>query len=434
MNILIINQDWFAEPLRAQGHTVLTCSVLKGHDVQITRVLPHINELLADECNGFTPDAVVVLDNSSPLPVVGIEELEIPTLFYSVDAQHHAEFHKYLTRMFDVTFCAQKDYIPELASQGRDVRWLPLWAPRYVEASDEKRYESCFIGNMNRELNSDRVDFFEALKEKVPIHLDVGKYWEYFPHSKIVVNQTVKGDLNFRVFEAMMCGAALLTEKSGNGLFDLFKDGKHLITYERSSVDDASTKINDLLAEPEKLNQVAKSGREEILRAHTEQSRAEQILKCLNELNSRPRLDLSSKGHFGSIVNLHQVIVRNFRSQPEITKRAFSLALQKLECALNLREALDEEMACHIISVCISFTDLLKADVGYKLLQNYADSYPDLGILQLACIRESLRGNDEATAKAIAKKHFPTNPEAELFPAAETLVSSLVSWMHNSAV
>lgn len=127
--------------------------------------------------------------------------------------------------------------------------------------------------------------FFDVLAQMTNIHLDMGEYWEIFsPHAEIVVNQTVKRDLNFRVFEAMMCGSLLLTEASGNGLSEIFRDGEHLVLYEKDNVEDCAQKITELLSDLPRTHRIANKGREEILRKHLPHHCAEQVLSVLQGL------------------------------------------------------------------------------------------------------------------------------------------------------
>jgi hypothetical protein len=224
MNILILNQHWFAEDLRAAGHHVLTVGMPAHLDVPLQMPLIHVDRIIEEHMKGHAPDVIIVLDNSAPVMVQGLDETVIPTLFYSVDTHHHADIHKYLCNVFDVTLVAQRDYLPVFHEAGHHPEWFPLWASRPIVPSTEKEMDAVFVGTLNAKLNPERVKFFNALKVKAPVHFQAGNFWEIFPKAEIVINQTVKGDLNFRVFEAMMSGSALLTEHAGNGLFDLFKD------------------------------------------------------------------------------------------------------------------------------------------------------------------------------------------------------------------
>src|SRR5262249_15456032 len=131
-------------------------------------------------------------------------------------------------------FVAQRDYLPGFDG----ARWLPLWAPDDVPApAAEKRWDIAFVGSLKPSFHPERVDFLHAVAARMPLHATEGAWAEVFPHSRIVLNQTVRGDLNARVFEAMGSGALLLTEHTGNGLLELFGDGTELVTYRRGDVD-----------------------------------------------------------------------------------------------------------------------------------------------------------------------------------------------------
>jgi hypothetical protein len=250
VKILVFNQDWFVEELRSMGHEVRTCGYAEHLTVKVPQRINCVEDILKNLGN-FSPDVLVFLDDSMPaLLYEGLNTCSIPKVFYSVDTHHHNQVHALIAPLFDHILVAQKDYIPTFAESGTPTTWFPLWASRYVEASSEKKFGATFVGNLDAKLNPRRVAFFETLQKKIPIHIAHGNYWEIFPHADIVVNQTVKGDLNFRVFEAMMCGPALLTERTPNGLFDLFEDGKHLVTYEPDNVDEAAEKVTRLLNSP----------------------------------------------------------------------------------------------------------------------------------------------------------------------------------------
>ena len=116
-----------------------------------------------------------------------------------------------------------------------------------------KRYDVSFVGSLDARLHPDRVALLDALRGRLPLHVAEGPYADVFTHSRIVLNQTVRGDLNARVFEALACGALLLTERTGNGLLDLFADGEELVTYARighgltAVLDDALDKVAEFV-------------------------------------------------------------------------------------------------------------------------------------------------------------------------------------------
>jgi hypothetical protein len=253
VNILVLNQDWFVSEFREAGHRVLTVGTGKNMELRLDKPLYHIQQIREMMPEPWEPDLIIAHDNSAPIIITGLEEVPCPTIFYAVDTHHHAELH---------TLVAHKDYIAKFTDRGFEApEWMPLWASVYVEPAKVKEIDAVFVGTLNPELNPERVVFFEALQKRVPITVTTGAFWEIFPKSEIVVNQTVKADLNFRVFEAMMCGVVLLTERIGNGLLELFHENEELVLYERNNVEDCAKKIEWLLNDRPLCKRIAEASR-----------------------------------------------------------------------------------------------------------------------------------------------------------------------------
>jgi hypothetical protein len=370
----------------------------------------------------FSPDRIVVHDNSSPICVVGLEDTQIPTVFYSVDAHHHCHYHKYLAGSFDLTYVAQRDYLPEFVAHGGAAEWLPLWASRIVEASAEKRYGAVFVGTMDPRLNPDRVNFFNALKAKVNLTLEHGEYWKIFPHAEIVINQTVKGDLNFRVFEAMMCGAMLLTESSGNGLEDIFTVGEHLVTYQKGNVDEAAARINEYLADLPRCRAIAARGRAEIVAKHLPVHRAATVMERLETLTKRR----SNLHYFGMASNYATIAVVYERLAVAISASAQVQAMRCAELGLKARERMTYELSCHIVYAATCSDRYLGTRMGADLIRRLMQAYPEELLFRFAAIRDHLNFGEQAEATELATVFSNISCE-DAFATAERLLSQLLS-------
>src|SRR5207244_12261619 len=92
-----------------------------------------------------------------------------------------------------------------------------------VDASRPKR--AAVIAELRRRFGL--VTFGEDAAHRLPQR----EMARLFASAKIVLNESIFGDLNFRTFEAMACGALLLTERIDNGLVDLFVPGEELAVY-----------------------------------------------------------------------------------------------------------------------------------------------------------------------------------------------------------
>ncbi len=421
MKILLLNQDWFAEDLRAQGHEVVTVGTRDHMNLIVHMPLEPLTELIARLPDGFVPDRIVAFDESAPLLVTGIEDSEIPCVFYSVDTHHHLGVHRYTAHLFDCTFFAQKDYLSRIGAEELNAGWLPLWASRHMEPQEPKEYGAVFVGTMNPQLNPERVHFFNELQKRVPVLVTTGDFGEIFPRSEIVINQTVKGDLNFRVFEVMMSGALLLTEESDNGLTELFTPGRHMVTYQKNNVDDAAAKLQHYLSHPEERLRIAQQGREEILRAHCRRHRAQQLLEILQSLDKREK----KWRYYAALPNLVWACNILSKVSDQYAALVWEKCLQYIHKGLRFDPPPDEELACFAAAACIEFDKIFGTDLGARFLIALCAHAPEIPILQLSRIWVLLQRGQQEAAAALARA-LSRKPLEVVFKEADRVVTNLL--------
>jgi glycosyltransferase involved in cell wall biosynthesis len=422
MRVLIFNQSWFADELRSAGHEVMVVGFGRDFPVRFDYSALHIDTILKKLPQEFEPDVILLHDESSPWFVAGLDETSVPVVFYSVDTHHHYALHRYLAHTADHTFIAQPDYAEHFSSIGENPAWLPLWASRAVEPTEERIASVCFVGNLNRNLNPSRVDFFEALQKKVEVLIAHGAFWEYFPKSEIVINQTVKGDLNFRVFEALMCGTVLLTEASGNGLFDLFKDGEHLVSYRKGDVDHAVARIEEILSDKTRARRIARQGRDEIMAKHLPIHRAQTIDAVLRGLTRRPKL----LRHMGAFVNFSALGASAFEVDRRLSSQALVHGLKAGRKALERAEPMTVELACHAIRSAYLYDLIFGSRAGEEFVRDCSEAHPELPVLALARVRALLNRGDHNEAQAWVRDHFGVE-EKRVFETAERVVTQILS-------
>jgi hypothetical protein len=280
MRILELHSPYFRALWRRE-HDVLCWGAHPECDVRQAVPAPALADVLAALPPGWTPDLIVFGDDCRLLGVTGLEDAPCPTAMISVDAHHNAGWHAPMAAAFDHVFVAQKDYIPAFETDGAArVHWFPCWAPDDCPPpAAAKRYEVAFVGTLDPRLNAERVALIDALRPRLPLHAAEGDYRHVFPAARVVLNQTVRGDLNARVFEAMACGAFLLTERTGNGLLDLFAEGEHLVTYPRGDVEAIVRLATRWAAADAERAAVAERGRAAVRAAHLECHRAAELLR-----------------------------------------------------------------------------------------------------------------------------------------------------------
>tara|TARA_Y100001933_G_scaffold229108_1_gene245117 strand:- start:301 stop:1284 length:984 start_codon:yes stop_codon:yes gene_type:complete len=235
-------------------------------------------EMICSEI-GCEPDVVVYADASIPPPIAGVESFPCPTVFYCIDSHIHSWYPLY-AQGFDMCAVSLKDHICHFKKKRlkeKDLLWLPPYPIRNEHPPKEspaKELDVIFVGNVN-DTTPFRRDFLnEFSKGLESFAVKKGSFAQLFPTAHIVLNIAERGDLNFRVFEALACGACLLTPKIENGQETLFTDGFHFFTYELNNSEDALRVASFLLENKEVCRKVGENGNRIINSKHRPTNRA----------------------------------------------------------------------------------------------------------------------------------------------------------------
>lgn len=238
---------------------------------------------------GGVPDVVIYSDKSGPPPFSSLEHFPCLTVFYCVDSHIHAWYPDY-AQAFDLCAVSLKDHVPRFASRlGHNrVMWLPPF-PRLEDRPlpAEKTHDLIFVGKVDPALTPGRHAFLAELKSLVPgLHVTRGNYRDLFPTGRIVLNVAEGGDLNFRVFEALACGACLVTPQVGHGQEELFTPGEHLFTYPPMDARAVAALTAELLADAPRRERVAAAGEALVRTRHRPEHRAAALMAFI--LGHRP--------------------------------------------------------------------------------------------------------------------------------------------------
>lgn len=216
------------------------CQDMKAHGWNVIWHMPDGGQIFTwADClrlAGCEPDLLVVGDTSRPAFVLGVENFPCLTVFYAVDTHIHSWMPRY-GQAFDACLISLKDHIRLFTGMRLPedrVWWSPPYAPNLPDTfpDGERRTGCMFVGTVSPEQTPLRVLFLDALRRLVPdLHVQWGNFSTLYPQTKVSINFCELGDLNFRVFESMGCGAALVTPDIQNGQGLLFEAGRHLLTF-----------------------------------------------------------------------------------------------------------------------------------------------------------------------------------------------------------
>jgi hypothetical protein len=345
VRILLVGPSRLAPPLVALGHDVVEAAALlpadrvpgAPFDVRpLWRSLDPVPELL-----------LVVQDLEAPVLAFGIEDVPAPRLYWAIDVHLNWFWQRWYARLFDAVLVAQKDWVPLFAADGVPAHWLPWGAEDVFLAAPAlpRVHDLAFVGTVDAGTRPKRAAAVEMLRRRFGLRvfgatagerLDPAATAAVYAQARIVFNESVLGDVNFRVFEAMGAGAMLVTEAVENGLTDLFTPGIHLDTYGPATLVE---KVGRWLGDEARREAVARAGRCEVAARHAVRARLAAATALAEPGITRREVGTDAARSFG--LACHLALVRGL-VHPEHGAR---VAAEHLRTALALRPDADVAIA-----------------------------------------------------------------------------------------
>jgi Glycosyl transferases group 1 len=271
----IATANYLVSALRRAGHTLMVLSDVPAAAVDVV-CGPATDIARVCAARGFTADFVFFIeDGSMQLLPTGLERMACPTAWYAIDSHTRFSGHACISRLFDVTFVAHKQYVDRLSLEGaRQARWLPVAFPAelLVKSPRERVWDIAFVGSVDKTIYPQRAELLAKLVRACgPAAVgpaDPHEMIERYAAAKIVLNNSAHHDLNMRYFEAMGSGAVLLTDAAiGSGAEELFEPGRHFVQYR--DAEDLQSQFAALLRDPERRAAIGKAAQAIVLERHT---------------------------------------------------------------------------------------------------------------------------------------------------------------------
>lgn len=297
--------------------------------------------------SGFEPDLFLYVDSGerSYLPY-GIETLSCPTAAFLIDVHLGGKLRRPLSALFDYVFVAQRDFVPLYQSGPRQhVEWLPLACDPVVHKPQDmpRTYDVGFVGNIGSKSDK-RRRLLKALESRFTLN-DYRRHYprealtSIYSQSKIVFNCAISNDVNMRVFEAMACGALLVTDRIGNGLLDLFEEGRQIVTYQTE--DELLDRVSYYLDHAEEREKIARAGQALVLANHTYRQRVECILNTISRApGALSPLESASRqqriAHYAGLYSRFRLLDASF----DMVKIAFSQKQARLLACVQFAAAI----------------------------------------------------------------------------------------------
>jgi glycosyltransferase involved in cell wall biosynthesis len=284
------------------------------------------------------PDLLLVVQQLGvqELPF-GLEAVPAPRLYWAIDVHLNWFWQRHYARLFDRVLSTQRAHVALLEAEGVRAHWLPWGAEAEFlrERGSRRHRDLVFVGTVDAATRPKRAAAVALLERRfgmatfgrtVAERLSPEAMADVFASARIVFNEAVLGDLNFRVFEAMASGAMLLTERIDAGLVDLFTPGEHLDVF---GPEDLVAKVEHWLAHEAERARVAASGAAEVRARHTLEARMAETVALVRAGIPRRAIDGTEALAWGLTCQL--TVLRGLTHPREASARAVE----------SLREALD---------------------------------------------------------------------------------------------
>jgi hypothetical protein len=251
----------------------------EGCDLDIARAL-------ADAA----PDLLLQVESlDARLLLRGLEELPCPTLFWALDPHLNGFWQAAYGRLFDLTLSTQARWHEDLTALGARAAHLPWFGlARPWRPWEARSHEICFVGRVTaqRPARGWLLDFltrqYGERGLKLASDVNFGQMLELYGDSRLAPNESIMGELNFRLFEASSTGCLVLGQDLGPEQEALFEPGRDMEVF--SHVAGLKSLLDFLLKNPRVAQAKARAVWERVQRDHLPGHRARAILDLAEDL------------------------------------------------------------------------------------------------------------------------------------------------------
>lgn len=278
-----------APPPLTEAFRSLGCEVLPINPGPETTVL---NLPQALEEHGFRPDIVLQREHlGRRLFLAGLDHIDCPRIFWALDPHLNAYWHSCYAKLFDLTATTQPQCDKYLCEYGAVSAHLP-WHGEAVDWHPFSKRPTFlgFVGRVTpeRPLRHWMVNALQGLYGEHFVlrdGLSFNEMLDFYGTVRLAPNESILGEVNFRLFETASCGCVPITQDLGPAQEALFEPGKEMVTY--SDIAEMRAIINSLLKNEKACRAMARAAWERVQRDHLPLSRAKSVLEMAHALPRR---------------------------------------------------------------------------------------------------------------------------------------------------
>lgn len=221
-----------------------------------------------------------------PMGIVprGLESSPIPTACVLSDTHRNPEARRTTASLFDHVIVYHRNHLNAYCDrQPGTAHWIPYACDtdRVRDMGVARDIEVAFVGRL---YTRERRRIVRALTAAGYSMTEPRTYRQdeipgIYSRARIVIDLPPGDYIPFRVFEAMSCGAMLLTRRMPSGIEELFREGEHYEAFdtERELLDKVARYVRD----DEGRARIAACGHAEVQQRHTLEKRLVEIVDVI---------------------------------------------------------------------------------------------------------------------------------------------------------
>lgn len=296
MKFLILNYPFFSEQsFRKLGIETLSYGIYPECDIRVTESDFNYQNLILKVPGIEEFSAVFYIDSlDNHLLFPGLNNFNIPKLYYAVDSTINFFWQKYFCQLFDYVFIDQPLMYKSFLPYANNLNILLLAADEFISFKDlkpfaKREYDLTFVGRRNSLTRGKRENILQRIRN-LPYKIKIidgendfvsgEELYKVYQNSKIIINEQLFPSINLRIFEIGSSGAVLLNEELSAFLSSYFAEEQDYYSYNSENLE---YKIQSILGNPEKSSEIAENFNQKIREYHTETRRLKQILKVLEK-------------------------------------------------------------------------------------------------------------------------------------------------------
>ncbi len=291
MRIVVLGDGLFVEGLRRLGFEVLH---LTPDDA--TTPFP-LSAWTGPEIAKFIQPDDVLFISGAISPVVfpaDLNTLSCPIITFLPDAPLHRFWMRRAAPALSLLLVDQPHEYGFYNDPAMKVEWLPLSADSDLYYHGDRKWEQrdipfLFVGTIDSARRPKRSALLKVVQQCCDVMIVDGggtrnvsaqEVADLYRRAQVVINENMFPSVNLRLFEAMACGALVLTEECDQCWARLFVENKHLLSYDPDTIRD---QIDLILTRPTKAASIGFTGMHEVNSRHLLTHRSEQLAKYLKE-------------------------------------------------------------------------------------------------------------------------------------------------------